>query len=166
MPDIVHYIAQLAGYEIADWMSNGNLLLGIMILFVQLPLAFLKKIDFLGFTSFIGMGCMMSFVGLVVSRQDGAAEQCGNITYIKPGPEPVCEVEQFIMTIKSAYAIPSLLFAFMCHGNILPIVAELKPSEECNSRYPSPKRLRQMIFGMLTHKKSNVKIIVYILQVP
>ena len=143
-------IAKIQGYSVEDkcWM-DGRILLGLMILFVQLPLAFFQHVNFLGFTSFIGMGCMMSFVGLVVAKQPEAAALCETtgINYTKPGPEPICETENFIFTLKSAYAVPMLLFAFMCHGNILSIVAELKPSEECNSQHPSPRRFQKMILG-------------------
>ena len=145
----------MAGYEISgcSWMLDGRVLLGAMVLFVQLPLGFLKKIDFLGFTSFIGMGCMMSFVGLVVVKQPAAVEQCGTINYtsISEFPEAKCETENFIFNIKSAYAIPTLLFGFTCHGNVLPIVAELKPTDRCDSRHPSPRRIRHMVFGKFAY---------------
>jgi sodium-coupled neutral amino acid transporter 1 len=149
----VTYFATLAGYEVSGcYWADGRVLLGVMILFVQLPLAFLKKIDFLGFTSFIGMGCMMSFVGLVVVKQPAAVDHCGSINYTSITSnflDPECEAKSWIFNIKSAYAVPTLLFAFMCHGNILPIVAELKPTDRCNSRHPSPRRIRQMVFGAL-----------------
>jgi len=134
-------------HQADTWWRNGNVLLGIMILCVQIPLGLLRRIDFLGFTSFIGMACMMSFVGLVVQKQPDAAAMCGNITYDPPLPEPVCYTENFTFSINSAFAIPMMLFSFMCHGNILSIVAEIRPSVDCKSKYPSAKRLRQMILG-------------------
>ena len=153
MPGIVSDIAKLQGYDLSDscW-NDGRLLLGIMILVVQLPLAFFQHVNFLGFTSFIGMGCMMSFVGLVIAKQPEAAALCETtgINYTNPFPEPICETENFIFTLKSAYAVPMLLFAFMCHGNVLSIVAELRPSDTCNGDHPSPRRLHKMVLGAIT----------------
>jgi amino acid permease len=156
----VREVGELGGYDLTDscW-NDGRLLLGLMILFVQLPLAFFQHVNFLGFTSFIGMGCMMSFVGLVVRKQPEAAALCHttgiNYTQLdidqnQVGPDPTCETENFIFNLKSAYAVPILLFAFMCHGNVLSIVAELRPSVECRSDHPSPGRLRKMILGAMT----------------
>ena len=57
------------------------------------------------------------------------------------------------LSINSVYAIPMMLFSFMCHGNILSIVAELKPTPACNNKkYPSQARMRRMICGMFSYK--------------
>ena len=50
------------------WYLNGDYLLGLMVLCVHIPLGMLKKIDFLGFTSFIGMACMSTFVFMVIKK--------------------------------------------------------------------------------------------------
>ena len=107
----------------------------------------LKRIDFLGFTSFIGMVCMSTFVFMVISKQPEASAQCGNITFLDDSGAPekyplqVCEAEAFSFSPSTVYAIPMLLFSFMCHGNILSIVAELKA--------PTRRRCRQLIAGII-----------------
>ena len=50
------------------WYLNGDYLLGLMVVCVHIPLGMLKKIDFLGFTSFIGMACMSTFVFMVIKK--------------------------------------------------------------------------------------------------
>ena len=50
------------------WYLNGDYLLGLMVICVHIPLGMLKKIDFLGFTSFIGMACMSTFVFMVIKK--------------------------------------------------------------------------------------------------
>merc|ERR1711970_94867 len=72
------------------------------------------------------------------------------MNYTNPLSAPVCETENWGFTLKSANAVPMLLFAFMCHGNVLSIVAELRPSPECRSEHPSPKRLLSMVCGAIT----------------
>ena len=64
---------------------------------------------------------------------------CGNITFAEAEPVQECIAHKFIINENTIYAIPMLLFSFMCHGNILSIVAELKS--------PTRRRMRQLIFG-------------------
>jgi len=156
LPDIVEGILNFRGINTEDvdrseiWYLNGKILLGLMVIIIQLPLACLRRIDFLGFTSFIGMACMMSFVGLVIAKQPEAAALCGKINYTEPNPEPSCETELFTFSVNSVYAIPMMLFSFMCHGNILSIVAELRPLASCKSSFPSIKRTRMLIAGSVS----------------
>ena len=88
---------ELSGIEhnTDSWYLDSRFLLGMMILCVQLPLAFCRRIDFLGFTSFIGMACMGSFVVLVVLKQPAAATLCGHINYTISTPKPTCETVYF-----------------------------------------------------------------------
>ena len=64
---------------------------------------------------------------------------CGNITFAEAEPVQECIAHKFIINQNTIYAIPMLLFSFMCHGNILSIVAELKS--------PTRRRMRQLIGG-------------------
>jgi sodium-coupled neutral amino acid transporter 2 len=151
LPRIVTFALEYNGIEhiVGDgsspWYLNGDYLLGIMVFAIHLPLGLLKRIDFLGFTSFIGMVCMSTFVFMVISKQPEASAQCGNITFLDDSGAPekyplqVCEAEAFSFSPSTVYAIPMLLFSFMCHGNILSIVAELKA--------PTRRRCRQLIVG-------------------
>ena len=67
MPSIVQGLGQLWGSPdfVLDWDTNlfttGDILLLIVLCVVLIPLGFAKRIDFLGFTSAIGMFAMMSF---------------------------------------------------------------------------------------------------------
>ena len=46
-------------------------------------------------------------------------------------PEQTCENEYVSITLASAYAIPTMVFAFQCHASVLPIYSELKqPSKQ------------------------------------
>ena len=67
MPSIVQGLGRLWGsadFEL-DWdtslFTTGDILLLIVLCVVLIPLGFAKRIDFLGFTSAIGMFAMMSF---------------------------------------------------------------------------------------------------------
>ena len=174
-----------------------------MVFCVHIPLGLLRRIDILGFTSFIGMICMSTFVVMVIMKQPEAAALCGEIEFLSEdgnparvpqvifmqilchflkktdianvfhhtkngqcrnimgldflrnlqkiylfelcalAPEPIqeCTARTFNYSAETIYAIPMLLFSFMCHGNILTIVAELKS--------PTKYRMRQFIAGKL-----------------
>lgn len=45
-------------------------------------------------------------------------------------PEQSCDVEWVSLTLASAYAIPTMVFAFQCHASVLPIYAELKQASK------------------------------------
>ena len=85
------------------------------------------------------MACMSSFVVMVIKKQPEAAAACGTMNYTVSYPEPTCQAQKFIFGSESIYAIPMMLFSFMCHGNILSILAELKR--------PTRTRQRQLILG-------------------
>ena len=81
MPSIVQGLGRLWGsadFEL-DWdtslFTTGDILLLIVLCVVLIPLGFAKRIDFLGFTSAIGMFAMMSFgKSLVRSKLDGTSK--------------------------------------------------------------------------------------------
>jgi len=75
-------------------------------------------------------------------------------------PEQSCEVEWVSLTLSSAYAIPTMVFAFQCHASVLPIYAELKQPSKQKMQYVSTisiglvfiMYLLASLFGYLTFK--------------
>ena len=82
---------------------------------------------------------MSTFVIMVIKKQPQADAECGTIEYNNTYEAPTCEPEAFIFNNSSINAIPMMLFSFMCHGNILSILAELKR--------PTRSRQRKLILG-------------------
>ncbi|KAI5611752.1 putative sodium-coupled neutral amino acid transporter 6 [Silurus asotus] len=79
------------------WYENGVDLLILATVCVVLPLALLPKIGFLGYSSSLSFFCMLFFAVVVVVKK-----------------------------CKSAYAIPTMAFSFLCHTAVLPIYCELQ----------------------------------------
>uniref|UniRef100_A0A3B4UG98 Solute carrier family 38 member 3a n=1 Tax=Seriola dumerili TaxID=41447 RepID=A0A3B4UG98_SERDU len=73
-----------------EWYLNGNYLVIIVSIGVILPLALMKQLGYLGYTSGFSLSCMVFFL------------------------------------ISTAYTIPILAFAFVCHPEVLPIYTELR----------------------------------------
>ncbi|XP_056617432.1 probable sodium-coupled neutral amino acid transporter 6 [Triplophysa dalaica] len=108
------------------WYEDGVTLLILITIFVVLPLALLPKIGFLGYTSGLAFLFMLFFTVVVVIKK-----------WSIPCPLPVnstvslslntseCTPQLFVISSKSAYAIPTMAFSFLCHTAVLPIYCEL-----------------------------------------
>uniref|UniRef100_A0A4W6DR75 Solute carrier family 38 member 5 n=1 Tax=Lates calcarifer TaxID=8187 RepID=A0A4W6DR75_LATCA len=79
-----------------EWFLNGNYLIIIVSAFIILPLALMKQLGYLGYTSGFSLSCMVFFL-ISVSQQR-----------------------------HTAYTVPILAFAFVCHPEVLPIYTELR----------------------------------------
>ncbi|RXN17579.1 putative sodium-coupled neutral amino acid transporter 6 [Labeo rohita] len=110
----------------SKWFENGTILLILVTLIVVLPLALLPKIGFLGYTSSLAFIFMLFFTVVVVVKK-----------WSIPCPLPInstvnlslntseCTPQMFVISSKSAYAVPTMAFSFLCHTAVLPIYCEL-----------------------------------------
>uniref|UniRef100_A0A8C8D881 Amino acid transporter transmembrane domain-containing protein n=1 Tax=Oncorhynchus tshawytscha TaxID=74940 RepID=A0A8C8D881_ONCTS len=87
-----------------EWYLNGNYLVIMVSISVILPLALMKQLGYLGYTSGFSLTCMVFFLISV----------CTVILY------------SLFFFSQTAYTIPILAFAFVCHPEVLPIYTELK----------------------------------------
>lgn len=135
------------------WYFNGNLLMLIVVIAVIVPLASLKDIKFLGYSSAFGMSCMLLFTFTVVSKKFDSSIPCplnASTTYldvmknqsldsehvVEEEEEQYCEPKLTNINARTAYAVPTMFFAFMCHASMLPIYDEM--------RRPSIKKMRKV----------------------
>ncbi|XP_068183828.1 sodium-coupled neutral amino acid transporter 5b [Antennarius striatus] len=112
-----------------DWFMNGNYLIIIVTLCIILPLTLMKHLGYLGYTSGFSLSCMVFFLSAVIYKKFNIAcplEVFGNHsvnhTVIL---EDSCSAKFFTINQETAYAIPILAFAFVCHPEVLPIYTEL-----------------------------------------
>ncbi|XP_075874180.1 putative sodium-coupled neutral amino acid transporter 6 isoform X2 [Nelusetta ayraudi] len=119
------------------WYEDGRLLLILVTLCVVLPLAMLPKIGFLGYTSSLAFLFVLYFVVvIVVKKWSIPCPLSRNVTtlsgafQISNSTESECTPKLFVVSSKSAYAIPTMAFSFLCHTAVLPIYCELdRPSK-------------------------------------
>ncbi|XP_044844013.1 sodium-coupled neutral amino acid transporter 5-like [Mauremys mutica] len=122
-----------------NWYMNGNVLIIIVSVCIILPLALMKHLGYLGYTSGLSLTCMVFFLISVIYKKF-------QISCPLNGTEPVtplvyyngqnasaagtagdeCTVETFTVNSQTAYTIPILAFAFVCHPEVLPIYTELR----------------------------------------
>ncbi|XP_014876730.1 putative sodium-coupled neutral amino acid transporter 6 [Poecilia latipinna] len=115
------------------WYEDGRLLLIIVTLCVIVPLAMSPKIGFLGWTSSLAFIFMLYFTVVVVVKKWSIPcplpynmTILSNFTKVSNSSDSECTPKLFILSIKSAYAIPTMAFSFLCHTAILPIYCELE----------------------------------------
>uniref|UniRef100_A0A4W5L7U3 Solute carrier family 38 member 3a n=1 Tax=Hucho hucho TaxID=62062 RepID=A0A4W5L7U3_9TELE len=99
-----------------EWYLNGNYLVIMVSISVILPLALMKQLGYLGYTSGFSLTCMVFFLISV----------CTVILYSCRPPPVAVKSSCLFYFFQTAYTIPILAFAFVCHPEVLPIYTELK----------------------------------------
>ncbi|XP_071756707.1 sodium-coupled neutral amino acid transporter 5b [Centroberyx gerrardi] len=130
-----------------EWFMNGNYLIIIVSVCIILPLALMKHLGYLGYTSGFSLTCMVFFLSAVIYKRFNIAcplEAFGNYSVNSTIPEGTCQAKFFTINQETAYTIPILAFAFVCHPEVLPIYTEL--------RNPTKRRMQNIgnvsILGM------------------
>uniref|UniRef100_A0A8C3VBJ0 Solute carrier family 38 member 3 n=1 Tax=Catharus ustulatus TaxID=91951 RepID=A0A8C3VBJ0_CATUS len=100
-----------------DWYMNGNYLVILVSVTIILPLALMKQLGYLGYASGFSLSCMVFFLISVSARWH---VWCLGVPTVSHPP-----------LAQTAYTIPIMAFAFVCHPEVLPIYTELKdPSKK------------------------------------
>uniref|UniRef100_A0A9J8BXH7 Solute carrier family 38 member 3b n=2 Tax=Cyprinus carpio TaxID=7962 RepID=A0A9J8BXH7_CYPCA len=129
-----------------EWYLNGNYLVVLVSLSVILPLALMKQLGYLGYTSGFSLSCMVFFLSVIYkkfqilcpfeefsSNSTLAQAHVANVT-VNHGyhnghvmvDDSNCSPQMFTINTHTAYTIPILAFAFVCHPEVLPIYTELR----------------------------------------
>ncbi|KPP74098.1 putative sodium-coupled neutral amino acid transporter 6, partial [Scleropages formosus] len=125
------------------WYLDGRTLLILVTLVVVLPLAMLPKIGFLGYTSSLAFFLMVFFAAVVVIKKwsipcplplnETLSTMLVTSTQVQVSnsSNSECIPKMFAISSKSAYAVPTMAFSFLCHTAVLPIYCELhRPSKK------------------------------------
>uniref|UniRef100_A0A671WMZ0 Solute carrier family 38 member 5 n=1 Tax=Sparus aurata TaxID=8175 RepID=A0A671WMZ0_SPAAU len=108
-----------------EWYLNGNYLIIIVSALIILPLALMRQLGYLGYTSGFSLSCMVFFLISVIwkmlSHRDFKRRDMLEFKYT-----PRCWIFNLVFYLNTAYTIPILAFAFVCHPEVLPIYTELR----------------------------------------
>uniref|UniRef100_A0A8C8GQD9 Amino acid transporter transmembrane domain-containing protein n=1 Tax=Oncorhynchus tshawytscha TaxID=74940 RepID=A0A8C8GQD9_ONCTS len=120
----------------SEWYLNGNYLVIMVSISVILPLALMKQLGYLGYTSGFSLTCMVFFLISVIYKKfhthcpflDFTFNSTASVTSVTndTGYNPACIPKMVNLNSQTAYTIPILAFAFVCHPEVLPIYTELK----------------------------------------
>uniref|UniRef100_A0A3P8PP19 Amino acid transporter transmembrane domain-containing protein n=1 Tax=Astatotilapia calliptera TaxID=8154 RepID=A0A3P8PP19_ASTCA len=134
------------------WYLNGNYLVIMVSASIILPLALMKQLGYLGYTSGFSLSCMVFFLTAVSwsNTHSGTSSQSLRTQSLFCSGMPswrTLYVANFPILVSifggMSYTIPILAFAFVCHPEVLPIYTEL--------RNPSKKKMQ---------KVSNISILI------
>ncbi|XP_043936223.1 sodium-coupled neutral amino acid transporter 5 [Protopterus annectens] len=131
------------------WYLNGNYLIIIVSIFIILPLALMKQLGYLGYTSGFSLTCMVFFLISVIYKKfhipcplnvtmhhEHVNQTYSNVSLTSVIDDDTCLAKLFTVNTQTAYTIPILAFAFVCHPEVLPIYTEL--------RSPTKKRMQNV----------------------
>lgn len=132
LPLVIRAFLQSENTHTGEWFLNGNYLIIIVSVLIILPLALMKELGYLGYTSGFSLSCMLFFLISVIYKKFNI--QCPlenhDVTpidnYTGINSTDFCEAKLFTTNSETAYTIPILAFAFVCHPEVLPIYTELR----------------------------------------
>uniref|UniRef100_A0A4W4FJ80 Amino acid transporter transmembrane domain-containing protein n=1 Tax=Electrophorus electricus TaxID=8005 RepID=A0A4W4FJ80_ELEEL len=119
---------QIGYYCKWEWFLNGNYLIIIVSICIILPLALMRQLGYLGYTSGFSLTCMVFFLISVIYKKFNIPcplQGFSNYTAVNISIDVECEAKYFTINQQTAYTVPILAFAFVCHPEVLPIYTEL-----------------------------------------
>ncbi|XP_069785205.1 sodium-coupled neutral amino acid transporter 3-like isoform X2 [Narcine bancroftii] len=150
------------------WYMNGKCLIVIVSVLIILPLALMRKLGYLGYTSGFSLTCMVFFLIAIIWKKFQIPCPLSVVsngthpgTYISRGNQTTddeCSAKLFTINPQTAYTIPILAFAFVCHPEVLPIYTELRSPSKVRMQNVANVSIAAMfvmylmtaIFGYLT----------------
>ncbi|ELV09635.1 Sodium-coupled neutral amino acid transporter 3 [Tupaia chinensis] len=160
-----------------DWYMNGKYLVILVSVTVILPLALMRQLGYLGYSSGFSLSCMVFFLIAVIYKKfhvpcplpASFANSTGNFSHTEAGEgtaqlqvetqaAALCTPNYFTLNSQTAYTIPIMAFAFVCHPEVLPIYTELKDASKGKMQHISNLSIAVMyvmyflaaLFGYLT----------------
>lgn len=158
------------------WYMDGNYLVILVSVTIILPLALMRQLGYLGYSSGFSLSCMVFFLIAVIYKKfqvpcplaHNLANATGNFSHMvveekaqpqgTPEAAAFCTPSYFTLNSQTAYTIPIMAFAFVCHPEVLPIYTELKDPSKRKMQHISNLSIAVMyvmyflaaLFGYLT----------------
>uniref|UniRef100_A0A8C1XW73 Solute carrier family 38 member 4 n=1 Tax=Cyprinus carpio TaxID=7962 RepID=A0A8C1XW73_CYPCA len=150
LPEVIRAFLRLEESS-GEWYLNGNYLVVFVSIGIILPLSLLKNLGYLGYTSGFSLSCMVFFVGVVrLLTLFSHWLSCHCVLYDVTTFIPCCKLcVCCICVFQTAYTVPILAFAFVCHPEVLPIYSELKEKMQTVSNLSILAMLVMYLFSAL-----------------
>ncbi|XP_072571320.1 sodium-coupled neutral amino acid transporter 5-like [Paramormyrops kingsleyae] len=142
-----------------EWYLKGDYLIIIASLIIILPLALMRQLGYLGYTSGLSLTCMVFFLISVIYKKFNVGCPLEDHNLTQPltamvnstSDDDVCEAKLITFNSRTAYAIPIVSFAFVCQPVVLPIYTELwKPTKKRMQRVANISVLAMFLMYLLT----------------
>lgn len=161
------------------WYMDGNYLVILVSVTIILPLALMRQLGYLGYSSGFSLSCMVFFLIAVIYKKfqvpcplaHNLTNATSNFSHMvvaeekaqlqgepAAAAEAFCTPSYFTLNSQTAYTIPIMAFAFVCHPEVLPIYTELKDPSKRKMQHISNLSIAVMyvmyflaaLFGYLT----------------
>ncbi|XP_041110363.1 sodium-coupled neutral amino acid transporter 1-like isoform X2 [Polyodon spathula] len=152
LPLVIQFLTGLDTKNESSYL-NGDCLVIMVTVTIILPLCLLKSLGYLGYTSGFSLACMVFFLIVIIYKKfdlpcpglelNSTRQAASMIPGKKTG---VCEPEYYTFNTKTIYALPTILFAYVCHPSILPIYSELKERTSKKMEHVSTVSFLSMFF--------------------
>ncbi|XP_050972520.1 sodium-coupled neutral amino acid transporter 5 isoform X3 [Labeo rohita] len=146
LPHIIQGLVELPDkLDNMPWYVDGRYLIVIVSVLVIFPLAMMKRLGYLGYTSGFSLSCMVFFLISVIYKkfstpcpleEKHSFNETVHNQSIHNSTDDMCEAKLLTINPATAFTIPIMAFAFVCHPEVLPIYTELKN--------PSKKRMQNV----------------------
>ncbi|XP_048877809.1 sodium-coupled neutral amino acid transporter 5-like [Brienomyrus brachyistius] len=142
-----------------EWYLKGDYLIVIASLIIIMPLALMRQLGYLGYSSVLSLTCMVFFLISVIYKkfhvgclvEDHNLTQPLTVMINSTSEDNVCEAKLITFNSRTAYAIPIMAFAFVCQPVVLPIYTELrKPTQKRMQRVANISVLAMFVMYLLT----------------
>ncbi|XP_073675013.1 sodium-coupled neutral amino acid transporter 3 [Garra rufa] len=160
LPHIIEGLMELPKNS-TPWYVDGRYLIIIVSVLVIFPLALMKRLGYLGYTSGFSLSCMVFFLISVIYKKFVTPcpleeEPSYNKTVLTElltynSTDDMCEAKLITINPQTAFTIPIMAFAFVCHPEVLPIYTELKnPSKKRMQNIANTSILAMFVMYLLT----------------
>ncbi|XP_048877810.1 sodium-coupled neutral amino acid transporter 3-like [Brienomyrus brachyistius] len=142
-----------------EWYLKGDYLIVTASLIIIMPLALMRQLGYLGYTSGLSLTCMVFFLISVIYKkfhvgclvEDHNLNQPLTDMVNSTSEDNVCEAKLITFNSRTSYAIPIVAFAFVCQPVVLPIYTELrKPTQKRMQRVANISVLAMFVMYLLT----------------
>ncbi|KAL1269872.1 hypothetical protein QQF64_032161 [Cirrhinus molitorella] len=167
LPHIIQGLVELPENS-TPWFVDGRYLIIIVSVLVIFPLALMKQLGYLGYTSGFSLSCMVFFLISVIYKkfvtpcpleEEAANSHIYNETLLQitanksiyNSTDDMCEAKLLTINPQAAFSIPIMAFAFVCHPEVLPIYTELKnPSKKSMQKVANISISAMFVMYLLT----------------
>uniref|UniRef100_A0AAR2L294 Amino acid transporter transmembrane domain-containing protein n=1 Tax=Pygocentrus nattereri TaxID=42514 RepID=A0AAR2L294_PYGNA len=109
-----------------QWFLNGNYLIIIVSFCIILPLALMRQLGMFFYNYVFSITLITYDVIYKKFSIPCPLEAFSNYTTVNASIDGECEGKYFTINQQTAYTVPILAFAFVCHPEVLPIYTELR----------------------------------------
>ena len=115
------------GVDKHSLVANREFLMCLVTAVLVLPVACLRRIGFIGYSSTVAISLMVCFaIAVIVQSFEFTCADTKASGQVTKDATLTCEYDYFHVGMNTFFVLPTIAFSFVCHTTVLPAYAELK----------------------------------------